>query len=126
MIELRIPWGLLLFSDPSQMQVFAGTDQQWRPLSKRTPGISVAAFEVGATTSGGRARKVVTGSLPPVLEGQLAEAAPLYTWQPWNQVQFRPYFKQSYFALQKMFAELTAGAPQDRVERRDTAAKPRQ
>ena len=111
-IEIRIPWGLLLFSDPSSLQVFAGTDDKWTPLSKPTPGISVAAFEVAVTTSNGREQRKAVSSLPPLREGQLAEAAPVYTWQRWNKVQFRPYFKESYAALKKQFGQLTGADKQ--------------
>lgn len=125
MIELRIPWGLLLVSDPSSRQVFAGTDQQWRPLSKTTPGISVAAFEVGVATSSGREHRVVTSSLPPLTDAQLAQGVPLYTWQTWNQVRYRPYFKQSYFALQKLFSQLTGATPGGQSARRNTGVDPK-
>jgi tetratricopeptide (TPR) repeat protein len=108
MIELRIPWGLLLVSDPSAMQVFAGTDQKWSPLFKRTSGISVAAFEVGISSSGGREHRAVSSSLPPLEDG-VAQNVPVYTWQAWDRVQYRPYVKQSYFALQKVFGQLAGG-----------------
>ena len=107
MIELRIPWGLLLVSDPSRQQVFAGTDQQWTPLSRATPGVSVAAFQVAVTANGGSRQKAVLSSLPLMRELQLTGPVPVYAWKQWNEVEFRPYFRQSYFALQKKFAEIT-------------------
>lgn len=110
MIELRIPWGLLLMSDPSQRDAFAGTDQQWVPVSKRTQGISIAAFEIGVGKTNGREQKTVTSSLPPLQDGHVAGTL-LYTWEPWNQVHFHPYFKQSYSDLQKVFAQLSGSAP---------------
>ena len=105
MIEVRIPWGLLLMSDPSRLQALGGTDQQWVPLSKTTSGVSIAAFQVGVTSVSGRVRRSVISSLPPVRDGQLADM-PTYAWRSWNEVEYRPYFKQAYFALQKAFAEL--------------------
>ncbi len=101
MIEVRIPWGLLLLNDPSQLQAFGGTDQQWRPLSRPTPGISVAAFQIAPGD-----RPAVSASLPPLESGSVIRATPVYTWQKWNDVQTHPYFKQSYYTLQKLFGEL--------------------
>lgn len=102
MIELRIPWGLVLLNDPSELQVFGGTDQQWKPVFRTTPGISVAAFEIGVGDDKG-----VISSLPQLQNGHLADAAPVYTWKKWNSVETRPYFKQSYSALQRLFGQLT-------------------
>lgn len=112
MIELRIPWGMLLMMDPSLRSAFAGTDPKrctsfigtWYPLSKTTPGISVAAFALTRDSSG---RLVVTSSLPPLRGNQFASPTPLYTWKDWNQVQYLPYFKPSYYAIRKIFGEFS-------------------
>ncbi|MBI4463155.1 MAG: hypothetical protein HY647_00490, partial [Acidobacteria bacterium] len=106
MIELRIPWGLLLMADPSNLQALGGTDERGTPGSRSTAGISISAFALrvqGSETTQGS--KVLSSSLPPVRDGKDVDP-PLYTWPSWNQVQYRLYFKQSYFALQKAFAEL--------------------
>jgi hypothetical protein len=112
LIELRIPWGLLLISDPSQRQAFGGTDQEWGVLSRPTPGISVAAFEVSPASAAGESS--VSSSLPAVQDGLLTAPAPVYAWNPWNEVRFRPYFKASYFALQKTFGEISGVAAPSR------------
>ncbi len=106
MIELRIPWGLLLVMDPSNLQAFGGTDAKWMPISRPTPGISVAVFVVRLSAPGGREPTVVSSSVPPVRDGKLTGSPAVYTWEKWNQVQFRPYLKESYFALQRQFAEM--------------------
>jgi len=112
MIELRLPWGLLLVTDPSNLQAFAGTDQNrytavheaWLPLSQPTPGITIAIFAL--FVPGPLQPKVVSSSLPPLgTTGRLITPPPLYTWEKWNKVEYRPYFKPSYFALQQAFAE---------------------
>lgn len=107
MVELRLPWGLLLLMDPSNGQAFGGTDEQWTPVPRPSPGISVAVFALRVPRSEARGPKVVTSSLPPVRDGKVVGALPLYTWPKWNHVDFRPYFKQGYFALQRAFAEVS-------------------
>src|SRR5262249_55631545 len=71
MIEVRIPWGLLLFTDPSSLQAFAGTDAKWVPFSRTSTGISLAAFAVRLSAGGGTsATRALGSSLPPVQEGK--------------------------------------------------------
>ena len=114
MIELRLPWGLLLMMDPSNREAFGGTDKElftsvpgtWTPKPRTTEGISVAAFALRVVPSPEQGPKVVSSSLPPLRNGKLAGSTAVYTWQKWNQVRYRPYFKQSYYALSKTFAEL--------------------
>ena len=106
MIELRIPWGLLLVTDPSRLQAFGGTDEKWLPLSVPTKGISVAVFAIQEPGSGDKGTKTVVSSVPPIHESQLDRKPAVFTWEPWDRVPYRPYFKRSYFALQEAFAEM--------------------
>jgi len=111
MIELRIPWGLLLMMDPSRALAFAETDADaytsspgaWLPKGRRTPGISVAILAVRPQKSG---RPIVTTSLPESAMGKELRSVAVYTWETWNRVQVRPYLKPAYLALQKVFGEL--------------------
>jgi hypothetical protein len=59
-------------------------------------GISVVVFAVRA----GR-RPSVTGSFPALASGRVVEPAATFLWRPWDEVQVRPYFKPSYYALQR-------------------------
>jgi len=104
MIELRIPWGLLLLTDPSSRQAFAGTDDNRTPISRATPGISVAAFVVRPQSRG--PIKTVANSMPALGQARQVRTPRVYTWEKWDRVEYRAYFKASYFALQKTFAEL--------------------
>ena len=113
MIELRIPWGLLLVMDPSNWQVFAGTEDKRQsgaqeavfPVSQRTEGIGVAAFAFYLPGAG--LPQELSSALPPIgRDGQLASPPPIYTWEKWDRVQYRPFYKLSYSALQKVFAGL--------------------
>lgn len=98
MIEIRLPWGLLLYNDPSQLATFGGTDDRWRPLSHPSPGISLSAFEIGLGE-----RKTVESALPAVKAGRLSAAPTVYTWKAWQKVEVQPVFKQAYYALQKLW-----------------------
>ncbi len=118
LIEVRLPWGLLLMTDPSQLQAFAGTDQQWNVLSRTTPGVSVAAFQVSVTAVNGKERRTAISSLPPLRDNQVAETAPIYTWKPWTDVEYRPFFKQSYQALKQVFGQLAAGGQAGKSSKR--------
>ncbi|MGI9101622.1 MAG: tetratricopeptide repeat protein [Terriglobales bacterium] len=109
MIEMRIPWGLLLFNDPSQRAAFGGTDQQWRPLSRPTRGIAVAAFEIRLGD-----RKDVVSALPALQNETVIPAAPVYSWKAWTVMETRPYFKQSYYVLQKLFGGFASAEPSKR------------
>ncbi len=107
MIELRVPWGLLYFTDPSALQVFGGTDAKWDPLARATQGVSIAAFALELPDPGQKKGRVVSASLPPARNGTIDETPAIYTWQGWNQVWVQPYLKESYTALQTLFARLT-------------------
>jgi hypothetical protein len=119
MIELRIPWGLLLMMDPSRRLAFAGTDAEaytsspgaWLPKGRRTSGISVAVFALRPQKSG---RPIVTTSLPESAMGKELRSVAVFTWQSWDRVRVRPYFKLSYLALQKVFGELKGGPARPR------------
>lgn len=126
LIELRIPWGLLLVMDPSGLQVFAGTDADrytsspgsWFPKFQPTPGISIAAFALRTSSpGGGQSTRSITSSLPSLREGLLSASPAVYTWKSWEKVAYRPYFKPSYFALQEIFGKISDHPPNAPVER---------
>jgi hypothetical protein len=77
--ELRIPWALLTFSDPSSGRV-------WQPREDGT----VSSLQVGplAVTSGG--------------------ASAAYAWEPWDRVDWRERRKAGWGAVARAFAA-TAG-----------------
>ncbi len=131
MVELRIPWGLLWMTDPSSLQAFAGTDEKlytsaagaWLPKSRATPGISVAVFALWSANPGGVGPGRISSSLPVFREGRPVSPR-IATWKKWDQVQFLPFFKRSYFDLQKLFAEVarsSAVSPLERATRRRMA-----
>lgn len=116
MIELRIPWGLLLMTDPSQSQALAGTGAEayttspgaWLPKGQTTRGISVAVFALRPQKTG---PPLVTSSLPGLAESERLDSLAIYTWERWNRVQVRPYFKLAYSSLRNVFGELRERPP---------------
>lgn len=105
MIELRIPWGLLLFLDPSSRLAFAGTDGE-TPFGRPTPGISVVALALDRDEE----NRSVVASLPQLRDGRI-DPAPLFTWNRWNEVSYDLYQKASYQALREIFDEITSPVP---------------
>lgn len=101
-IEMRIPWMLLGFADPSSLQVI-----DYRPLKDRrafstvtTEGIRLIPWLVeqgGSKVSwpGGAAKTLNVQDIAP------------YTWKPWDTVHYSEQLKQSYDAMKKVYAELT-------------------
>ena len=105
MIEVRLPWGLLYVTDPSSLQAFAGTDRRRRPIARSMQGISVAVFAMRA----GR-RPSVTGSFPAIAKGRVSEPPATFLWKPWDEAPVRPYFKPSYYALQREWERTRQGS----------------
>ena len=104
MIEVRLPWALLLVTDPSSRRVFAGTDANAVPLARVSPGVSVAALVVTASVP-----REVVASVPAANGRELSAAPPTFTWATWEEVQARPVEKRAYFTLKALFARLGRG-----------------
>ena len=91
-LELRIPWGLLNFKDPSQREVMGDFNQSGFDSSEFIDGISIRL--VGEKN----------GSLTPLWPADNADVKK-YSWDTWNQVQYQERKKESYEAIQDRFAE---------------------
>jgi len=101
MVEVRIPWGLLLVMDPTDRRVFGGTDGERRPLPTVTRGLAAAAFVVAEGPDGPER----IGAFPAPVDGVVAtDHVRLFEWEPWDRVRYRPYFKPAYRALQDLWA----------------------
>jgi hypothetical protein len=94
--------------DPSNLQVFGGTDAKWVPLPRPTKGISIAVFALRAPGTGTIGPEALSSSLPPVRNGEVTEAPAVYSWERWDKVEYKPYLKKSYSALQSVFREMTS------------------
>lgn len=96
-VELRVPWMLLGFTDPSSLSVMSYEDDGKSFTTKKTKGIRILPLLVDTAT-----KQVV---------GQNAYAVtklPMYTWQGWEQVGYHERKKQSYSILKKAFHEIEA------------------
>ncbi|BFH61600.1 hypothetical protein [Paenibacillus azoreducens] len=100
-IEMRIPWMLLGFSDPSSLQVI-----DYSPLKQGK------AFST-VTTDGIRLIPwlVQKGETKASWPGQASDTLDIrnikpYTWKPWDTVHYSEQLKQSYYAMQKVYSEL--------------------
>ena len=107
MIEARIPWGLLYFTDPSSLQVAAGTDGHGVPHTAATEGVAVTAIRVGIMPQKGFFLRDPADSLPVARRGAIrAGDIPVYSWRKWDVVRYESYRKAAYFSLQRIFREM--------------------
>ncbi len=102
-IELRLPWSLLLFTDPSSKRVL------WRDqdhAARKSEGIHVLAFsyrpEKGRLSATPTGRKDnLTDSLPETLRsGDIKK----YDWEEWQVPTYHTYLKAGYATYQKILA----------------------
>ncbi len=98
-LELRIPWMLLGFTDPSSLQVMSYKDAGKAFQTETSKGIRLVPWIVE------RRSQTVTGlgaahSVYPVSK------LPRYEWKPWEQVGYNERPKQSYGIMQKAFQQI--------------------
>lgn len=104
-IELRIPWNLINFTDPSSSSVL------WKEKDgsvKRTPGVRVLAVSYkpdrdSLTASGTGRTADHTDSLPADLREDQVKR---YSWRDWNTPIYHTYLKESYHQYRRILAEL--------------------
>ena len=106
MLELRIPWGLLHFSDPSRREVLGG------PVARHvTPGIRIKAFSYRPRSADDSQALSSDGAnfvdALPVAAGEMTS----YSWPGWEQPEHASHLKAAYFTLQEEFgAQVTPDA----------------
>ncbi|HTK95680.1 MAG TPA: hypothetical protein VL382_08570 [Terriglobales bacterium] len=110
-ILVRIPWGKLLMTDPSSHMTWFGWDGSLatRIASSSQVNVSVFALKPGGSPDDLGAMQVAM-SLPAVANGTITQPEAV-TWKAWETVKPDPYFKQSYYAMQKQFLEEQHGQP---------------
>jgi hypothetical protein len=110
MVEVRIPWPLLLVAEPPNREVFAGLEDQLFPVpfTRPTPGVSIAAFafQMSNADNGDTGEPILRSAFPPLAEGSTVGDPSLYDWDTWTSVRFSAYFKPSYFALQEFWSTM--------------------
>jgi hypothetical protein len=98
-VELRIPWMLLGFTDPSSLQVMSYQDEGREFHTETTKGIRLLPWIQQA--DGGNTLAANASGHPYPLS-----RLPKYSWEPWEEVRYHERKKQSYFAVQKAFQEI--------------------
>ncbi|KGX91099.1 hypothetical protein N781_05215 [Pontibacillus halophilus JSM 076056 = DSM 19796] len=96
-IELKIPWALLGFSDPSQrMAVSYEDDSNASELSSEAvEGITVVPWVMGEETNGLLNERPLSVS-----------ELPMYEWERWDEVQFIEKPKESYSIMKDVFQRI--------------------
>jgi hypothetical protein len=105
-VEMRIPWMLLGFTDPSSLQVMSYDELGGKMVSTTTKGIRVLPWIV--QRSDGRITGLNgagSGGVYPVSK------LPVYTWPAWNKVQSVERLKKSYYVMQDAFHKIDEAAP---------------
>ncbi|GAB6990490.1 hypothetical protein [Paenibacillus pini] len=104
-IEMRIPWMLLGFADPSSLQVIDYSPLKSKPKRSfstiKTEGVRLIPWIVDRTSGavswpgGSQSTFNVQDIIP-------------YTWKPWDTVQYSEQLKQSYNIMKKTYSSLSA------------------
>jgi hypothetical protein len=97
-VEMRIPWMLLGFTDPSSLSVMNYPDSKGSLNNTPTKGIRLVPWIVNRIDN-----KVIgldeEGSIYPVSK------LPLYTWKGWEEAGFSEREKESYASIKQAFAK---------------------
>jgi tetratricopeptide (TPR) repeat protein len=88
-IELRLPWGLLNVADPSTRRVLHGESPDG---TVETPGVRIYAFSIDPSKPGKRPLDRLPWN---------HDAAPLYTWDGWEQPDYRLELKHGAAELRR-------------------------
>lgn len=105
MLEVRIPWGLINFTDPSSKTVL------WKDENaavKKTEGINIIAVSYKPENDRPVARSTgqksnVTDHLP---EKFSKETVGMYSWDGWDTPVYHTYLKQSYYIYKEILSRI--------------------
>jgi hypothetical protein len=105
-IELRIPWMLLGFTDPSSLKVMSYDDLGGKLIATTTQGIRLLPWIVQRSDGG------ITG-LDSAGDAGIYPVSklPMYTWPSWNEVNSIERLKKSYYLIQDAFHKIDEAAP---------------
>ncbi len=98
-VEMRIPWMLLGFSDPSSLNVINYANDGKKLQTENVDGIHLVPWMVDGQTN----------QVKGLGDGKAAadvSKMPMYTWEPWDEAHFQERLKKSYAIMQKAFREI--------------------
>lgn len=96
-LELRIPWLLLQFRDPSQKEVMGNIIEDGISASLNVDGISIGALLLDENNQ-------VIDSFPEIKDSTLAPLQ-TYTWDNWQLPTSQERLKESYYVMQETFSK---------------------
>ncbi|WP_153730284.1 hypothetical protein [Sporosarcina obsidiansis] len=96
-LELRIPWLLIQSKDPSQKEFIGNLAKDGEQASVKVEDIGIGALFVDNDGE-------VLDTFPQQ-SGSKISALKRYTWDNWDQPLYEERLKQSYYIMQKTFAE---------------------
>ncbi|WP_456277685.1 hypothetical protein [Bacillus sp. AK128] len=97
-IEVRLPWMVLNFKDPSQHEVIGDL---YAPNAEGIPDAFIEGIKVGVVHSNDGK---VAQTFPAALTDESAYS--LYQWEEWNLPSYQERLKTSYFILQDAFGNI--------------------
>lgn len=97
-LEIRIPWMLLNFKDPSQREIVGNIQKNGIDSSETIEGISIAVVH--------QQNDKLVSSFPSNGESSLITGLKMYTWETWNEPLFEERLKQSYEIIKDKFSEV--------------------
>ncbi|QKS73360.1 hypothetical protein FLK61_41040 [Paenalkalicoccus suaedae] len=95
-IEIRIPWLLLHFTDPSQREVLGDFFGEGEQVMRDVDEIHVAVMQADANGE-------IVDTLPQA-SGNTISFEP-YTWETWDLPQYEPRLKKSYDIIREAFSQ---------------------
>ena len=105
-ILVRIPWGKLYMTDPSSRSAFYRIDGNLNVGELQSGGVEISVFALKhGPEPAGAWRGITVQAAAPSIAGGVVAAPGRITWKTWDSVTPEPYFKRSYYALQRLFAE---------------------
>lgn len=98
-IELRIPWHILNFSDPSQLKILFSKNER-----KVSSGIRVMAVSYKPLSSDDSRATAMKGgtNITDILPLNTSKIK-MYTWQSWENPEYTTYLKKSYFVMKELY-----------------------
>jgi hypothetical protein len=107
-VELRIPWGLINFTDPSSKMVL-WQDRQGQRI--KTDGIRMMAISYRPAKNYLHAENTglasnITDSLP---QNLTANQILTYSWNEWNSPIYHTYLKESYYKYKEFLSQIPEG-----------------